>query len=192
MIGYHLLHHRMSSAFNIDHTFGIDLRTHIIIFFCHIRKSSIYIQLCHRLGGLLDPKYLGRNVIPHLTEQFILQCGQLLLCSKDRLFQFFQLRSNIAFCIGQSLLADIILRHQILVGIRHFQIITEDLVELDLHVFDSGPLTLFGLYLGQPGFSFCLGSPVSIHILIVAIPDHISFPDGDRRFLLNGLLHQII
>ena len=26
----------------------------------------------------------------------------------------------------------------------------------------------------------------------IAIPDHIPFPDGDRRFLLNGLLHQII
>ena len=44
---------------------------------------------------------------------------RLLLCSKDRLFQFFQLRSNIAFCIGQGLLADIILRHQILVAVSY-------------------------------------------------------------------------
>ena len=52
-----------------------------------------------------------------------------------------QLRRGIALCVGQGLLADIVLWHQVLIGIGDFKIIAEDLVVFDFQVLDARPLS---------------------------------------------------
>ena len=54
----------------------------------------------------------------------------------------FQLRGDEALRIGQGLLADVVLRHQMQVRPGDLQIIAEDVVVGDLEGLDAGPLSL--------------------------------------------------
>ena len=177
---------------DVDDPSGVDLRAYIIVFVRHKGKAREYVQFCHCLRGLLDPQDLGGDPVPDIREQLVFQSRQLLLRSKDRILQFLQFRRNIALRVGQRLFADIILRHQILVGIGHLQIIAEDFIIFDPEILDAGPLPLFGLDLGQPGLSLGPGGAEPVHILMVTVPNHISLPDRNGRLLLDGTVDQFI
>ena len=86
---YHLFHNRMTAVFNIYHTCCICLRTYKMISFRNQGKRSKHIQCSHCLGSLLDPHNFFPDCISHITEQFIFQSIQLILCPKDQVFQFF-------------------------------------------------------------------------------------------------------
>ena len=86
---YHLFHNRMTAVFNIYHTDCICLRTYKMISFRNQGKRSKHIQRSHCLGSLLDPHNFFPDCISHITEQFIFQSIQLILCPKDQVFQFF-------------------------------------------------------------------------------------------------------
>ena len=70
--GKHLLHHWVSSALNINDSLFIDCRADIVISLRHKGKAAEYIQLCHSLGGLLDPLHLPGHGIPDPAEYIIL------------------------------------------------------------------------------------------------------------------------
>ena len=182
----------MTAVPDIDQPPAVHFRTHIMIFIRHKGKACEYIQLCHRLCRLLDTQNLRGNLIADTGKKLIFQRRQLLLRTKDRVLQFLQFRRNITLGIGQRLLADIVRRHQILIGIGHFQIISEYFIEFDPEIFDAGPLPLLRFNLRQPGFPLGSGGAEPVHILMITVPDHISLPDRNGRILLNGTVDQLI
>ena len=77
---------------------------------------------------LLDRSGLCPDLISHLIEYLLLQGGRPFLGGQDFGFHLFQFRGDEALCIGQSLLADVILRNQMQIRPRDLQIVAEDII----------------------------------------------------------------
>ena len=139
---------------------------------------------------LLNSQNLIRNFPTHLDVKVIFQRCQLILRSKDRLLQLLQLRRNITLRICQRLFACIVIRYHILIGICHFQIISEHFIILDLHRFDAGLFPFLGLQLCQPGLALGLRMSEPVNLLIVSFLDKAAVTDADRRFVHNRCIHK--
>ena len=50
IIGDHLFHHRMTAVFDIDLSFRVHLRPHIMVALRHMRERGEYVQLCNGAG----------------------------------------------------------------------------------------------------------------------------------------------
>ena len=182
----HLLHHRMTSVPDIDHTVFIDLRPYIIVSLGHESKGSKYVQGGHRLGSTLDPCDFSPHFVPDVTEQLILQRIEPVLRAKDQILQLFQLLGDISFRIGERLLAHIIFRYKILKGIGNFQRIAENTVIFDLQVLNTCPLFLSRFQFGKPFLAVCAGTAEFIHILVISLPDDTALSLNHRRFVHDG------
>ncbi len=79
-----------------------------------------------------------------LRIKFVLKIALILLGIEDLGFVLFEIGRYVALGIGESLLANIIGRHQSLIGIGHFDVIAESLIEVDFQALDAGAL-LFAL-----------------------------------------------
>ena len=176
----------MTAALNVDNTFVIHLRTHKTAALRHKSKGSKHIYLSHGLCRPLNPKNLGCDCLPKLYKEAVFQGGKLFLRAQDGVLQLLKLRRNVALRIGQGLLAHIVIRHHILVGISHLQVIAEYLVEFDSQVLDACLFPLLCLHLCQPALALRLGLPIAVHVLVAAVPDNIAVPDGNRRVLPDG------
>ena len=128
----HLLHHRMTAVLDIDDALPVDLGPYIMVPLRHQSQCGKYIQLRDSPGRPLDPLHLPGNSIPDRAVQLIFQGIQLVLRPQDGILQIFELRRDIPLRVGKGLLAREIVRHHVLVGIGHLQIITEYLVVFDL------------------------------------------------------------
>ena len=142
IVGDHFFHHRMSARPDVNESFLVDGRTHIIFPLRHQGKGRVHVQSGDGPGRFLDPQHFPADLIPHVGKEIVFQRKQLILGTQDHVFQLLELRGNVAFRVGQRLLAHIVVRHQILIGIGHFQIIAEHLVVFDTEVLDAGALPL--------------------------------------------------
>ena len=180
----------MPAVFDINNAFFVDIRADITVAFRHQRQGGKCIQPRHCLCRALNPVHLRCNLIPDAAVQLIFQSIQFVFCSENHILQLFQLRSNIAFRIGQRLFSCIVIRHHRLVGIGHFQIIAEHLVIFYFQIFDSCFFPLFIFQFCQPVFSVGLGSSELVDLLIIAVPDNISLFHGNGRFVPDRAFQQ--
>ena len=151
----HFLNNRMSSAFDIDRSVLIDLRTAVIILTCDQSERNEDIDLRDCLGSLLDSGYVCSNLITDFSEQIVFEIHKPVLRSKNGILQFLEFRRNVSLRIRQCLLSHIIIRHQILKGIRYFQIIPEYFVIFNTQILDSGLLFFRRLEICQPLLTVC-------------------------------------
>ena len=163
-----------------------------MISFRNQRQGRKHIQFCHCFCCSLNTLNFQSDRITYFAEQIILQCLKLVLCIQNCVFQFFKLRRSISFCIGKGLLADVILRNQILIRIGHFKIIAEYLVIFNLKIFDTGSFSVLLFQFCKPLLSITLGTAQHINSLIKTILNHTAFSDGNRRFLYNCIQNQLI
>ena len=104
----------------------------------------------------LNPFHLRCQIFPDFHIKFILQRTELFFRPENGPGQFRQFFCGIPFRIGKGLPTDIIIRHQILVGVGHFNIIAKDFIVPDPEILDAGLLSFPLFKLCQPGLSFCL------------------------------------
>ena len=94
-----------------------------------------------------------------------------------------ELLGNIALAVGQGLLADVGLRHLVIVGLRDFNVIPKDFVEADLQRLDAGLLFLRCLQLGDDALGVGEDLPQLVHVLVVPGPDDAPLPHGEGRLV---------
>ena len=153
----HLFYDGMTAFFDIDDTFFVQRRPHIMIPFRNIGKCGADIQFGNRSRRFLNPFNLSGNRFPDFTENIVFQRIQLVFCVQNRVFQFFQARCRVTFCIGKRLFPDIIIRDHIFIGICHFKIVAEYFVIFDAQVFNAGALFVLVFQRGEPVFPFRFG-----------------------------------
>ena len=69
---------------------------------------------------------------------------------RNFLLVFFELWGDVALGVLDGLLADVVGRDLVAVGVGDFEVVAEHRVEPDLDVRDAGALALGGLVLGRP------------------------------------------
>ena len=111
----------------------------------HLRvaKTAVLLVLCGFVLGPLSVAWL-RDWTPMSSFHALLGGGE------NGGFARLELIRDIAFAIGEGLLALIVGRHQMGIGFAHFDIIAEDIVETDLERVDARSLALAGLQAGNP------------------------------------------
>ena len=121
----------MAASLNIDHLRIIHIRTDITITFSYLGKREQTVQTTDQVRIHLD----RRNIFGKTKHQFVKETGfqrkYLLFRSQYLFFVFFQFFGNITFGIHQSLFAYPSGRDFVLVGVTHFDIIPENIVETD-------------------------------------------------------------
>ena len=114
---------------------------------------------------------LGGDLLPQRREELILQGHHPVRGGEDLVFQVLQLLGDVPLPVHQGLLADVGVRHLVLEGVGHLDVIAEDLVVADLQGPDAGALLLLGLDLRQDALAAVHDVPQAVHLLVVAVPD---------------------
>ena len=84
------------------------------------------------------------------TKRSSSSCFQLVLGGENLLFVLFELRRDVPLGVFERLLADVVRRDFLAMGVRDFEVVAEHRIEADLHARDAGPLAFGGLILGHP------------------------------------------
>ena len=101
------------------------------------------------------------------------------------MLQILQFLRDIAFAVHQRLLADVGVRHLILEGVGHLDIVPEHLVIADLQGADAGLFLFGGLHADDDTLAAVEDGAQAIHLAVEAVPDQLALPNGERR-----LIHQ--
>ena len=187
-----LLYHRVTAALNINAAAHIYLRTAVALPHRHLGQGGQNIQPGQKLCRGLDTLQVFRNRAAHSAEKLVFQRHRAILGTQHPCLQFFQLLGDIAFGIGQRLLADIFRRH--LVGILpcDLYVVAKHPVVPNLQRFDAGLFFLAGLNAGNDALAVSHIGAQLIQLGIKARTDHAALPHGKRRIFHNGGSNQLL
>ena len=184
-------HHWVAAVLQVQLAADIDHRPGVVVLHGNHRERAKHVQHGHCLGGGLHPGKLVRHMLAHLLEQLALQRNGLVVCPQNAVFQFFQLLGDVPLPIGQGLLADVVLRHLVLVAVGHLDVVAEHPVVACFQLGDAGAFPLPGLHGGNQ-------LPASVHVPlhlvqlgVVALPDDSSLPDGEGRVVHDGGIDEL-
>ena len=145
-----LLQHRMAAVANLHHAFVGDLRTAIIVQARGLGEGREHIELRQRRGGLLDFRQLAEHLLAHALEEFVFELHAAFLRAKDFALHLLQLRRDETFAVGNGLLADVMRRHFVEIGLGDLDVVTEDGIEAHLERRDAGARDFVRLQFGNP------------------------------------------
>ena len=107
------------------------------------------------------------------------------------MLQVLQLLGNIALAVDQGLLADIGIRHLVLEGVGHLDVVSEYLVVSDLQGADAGFLLFGGLHGGDDALAAMEDAPQAVHLRVEALPDELPLPDGEGGIVAQGAADEV-
>ena len=99
---------------------------------------------------MLNARNLRGKELSDFDKQPLFQPNRLFLCAEHGFLNFMQFRRHIAFTVGQRLLSCVAIRHLLIVGLRHFNVVAEHAIILNFEILDARQLSLFGLQIGNP------------------------------------------
>ncbi len=128
--------------------------------------------------------FLGSN--HQIIKELAFECTDFFLCIQNLGFQFFEIIGDIAFTIGEGLLAHPIVRNQPLVFILvgYLQKVSENIIIANLQAGDSGFFGFFLLQIDQNLFGVLNNISVLIEFFIIARLDYIAFRQNRWSFIL--------
>ena len=136
-----------------------------------VGEAGQNIEFRQHRGGLADAPRLGGHLAPDGEEQVALEGLASFLGVQDLGFQFFQLRRGEPFGVHQRLLALVVRRSKVQIGLRDLDVVAEDAVEADLERGDAGALAFAGFDLGQQLFAVLAEVAEFVELGVVARPD---------------------
>ena len=185
------LHHRMPSVHNGNLPAQGDLRAAVAPLDSHGGERAQRIRRGHGGGSLLHPGRLLGEVFPQLGENLVFQSGEPVLGGEHLVFQLLQLLGDVAFAVGQGLLADVVGGNLVHEGFGYLNIITKYPVEAHLQGADAGFLPLRGLD-GRDGAGATLHDvPEPVGFRAGAPADDAALPDGQGRIVHQGVLDPV-
>ena len=134
----------VTSLANVDGIRIVDHRTVIVVRHGNFSKRTQHVQGRNQLGIRLQ----GTDISSRFLQKRIVKGGldfqNFILRPQDFILILFQLGRNITLAVYEGLLANPRVRRLVLVGFRHFDVITEHIVEPD---FQGGNTRLFNFAL---------------------------------------------
>ena len=103
----------------------------VVVFRSDLRQRSQYIQLGNGIGGALDTIQLCTDAFQQLVKQAALQRDEPLVRAKNLAFQFLQFLRDVPLAGGKGLLADVSLRHKVLIGVAYLNKVAKHMVIAD-------------------------------------------------------------
>ena len=79
----------MTAVFDVDQSFFVDFRLHVVIPHGHCGQGGKDINARDRFRSALDPQDLRSDLIAHIAEQIVFQSVQAVLRAHDDVFQLF-------------------------------------------------------------------------------------------------------
>ena len=183
----HPLHHRMPALFDLNDPGFIHIGAAVVVPHRHGGKGRQGVGLRHGGGGFLDTGRGGGDFLPQRREQLIFQCHYPLRGGQDLMLQVFQLLGDVPLAVHQGLLTDVCLRHLVLEGVGHLDIVSKHLVVADFQRPDAGGLFFLGLHLRHDALAALEDVPQAVHLFVEAVPDETALPDGERRLVADGI-----
>ncbi len=147
-----------------------------------VRERSQHVDLGQRQRGLTDSLRLGRDCSAQLGEQAALDLDDLFLRVENLGFVLFQFGRGEALRAYQSLFAFVILRDQVQIRLRYFDVVTEDGIELYFERTDPRAPAFPLLDLRQHLLAVAGEFAQLVQIAIYAWCDHAAVGEGQRRF----------
>ena len=177
----------------LDDQFAIlgKLGTLVVALGGKVGEAGQHIQFRQHRRCLADAPRLVRHQAPGGEEQVALEGVASLLRVKDLRFQFLQLRRGEPFGIHERLLAFVIRRSKVQIGLRDFDVIAEDTVEADFQRRDAGAFALAGFDLGQQLFAVLAQAAEFVELRIVAGPDQPTLAEKHRGLGMDRFLEQL-
>ena len=127
-----VLHHRVPSRRDLQHTVLRELRADVAVAGRRLRETAEEVHLRHRRRRLQDARRLVGDLTAHLPEDGALQLLQPLLSVQDQRLELLQFRRDVPLGVHQRLPPDVLLRHPRQVRVGHLQVVAEDPVVADL------------------------------------------------------------
>ena len=108
-----------------------------MVLLCRLGSTEQTVQMGNDIGILLHlgNELLGSNHQVH--EKLLFQREYFVLCTQYLFFVFLQLLGDVALSLCQRLLAHPLLRHLVLIGVAHLQVVAEDIVIAYLQRIDA-------------------------------------------------------
>ncbi len=137
-----LLDHRMPAGRDAHLAIGRKRRPRVAVLRRHLgqRRRDIQFRDGRRRG--FDPLRMARGQLPHFREDPLLQREDLLFGVQHLALVILQLRRGEALRVHQRLLALVIRRREMQIGVRDLDVIAEDVVEPDLQRLNAGARAL--------------------------------------------------
>ncbi len=102
-----------------------------------VRQRRESVELRHAVADSLESIELPPDLGPNLLEQPALEREDLLFRARHPLLPLLELGREVALGVRERLLAHVVLRDPVEVGLRHLEVVTEHLVVADLQGGDS-------------------------------------------------------
>ena len=177
----HLLHHRVTPLGDGQHIAVVHHGAAVVVFRSHLRQRSQHIQLGNGVGGALDTIQLCTDAFQQFVKQAAFQRDEPLVCAKDLAFQLLQLLCDVTLAGGEGLLADVGLRHKVLVGVAYLNKVAKHMVIADLQLRDAGLLPQTGFQLRQHALGVIADGAQLIHLGMVTLGDDAAILEGGGR-----------
>ena len=174
----HLLHHGVTSLGDGQHIAVVHHGAAVVVFRSDLRQRRQYIQLGNGIGGALDTIQLGTDAFQQFVKQAAFQRDKTLVCAKDLAFQLLQLLCDVPLAGGEGLLADIGLRHKVLVGVAHLDEVAEHMVIADLQLWDACLLPQAGFQLCQHALGVVADGAQLVHLGMVTLGNDAAILEG--------------
>ena len=156
-------------------------RPHVVVAAGYLGQGDQAVDLRQRAGQLQEPRGLLRSLRPQPLEQLLFERELAALGAEDLLFQRLQFVGDIALGIGQRLPAHVVVGNPMLLGLPHFEVVTEDPVVADLERRDAGRLAFLSFETGDVPLAVPRQRPEPIQLRVDASGDHAALGQGSGR-----------
>ncbi len=181
----------MAAVADLQHAFVSDHRAAVAVQARRLGERRQHIQLRQRGGGLLDFGQLTEHLLAHALEQFVFQFHAAFLRAEDFAFHLLQFRRDVAFAVGDGLLADVMRRYLVEIRPGDFDVVAENGIEPDFQRCDAGAPDFVRLQFRNPVLAAALGYAQFVERGIETVADHAAFFHGKRRVIHDGARNQL-
>ena len=150
----------------------------VVVFRSDLRQRSQYIQLGNGIGGALDTIQLCTDAFQQFVKQAAFQRDEPLVCAKDLAFQLLQLLCDVTLAGGEGLLANVGLRHKVLVGVAYLNKVAKHMVIADFQLWNAGLLPQTGFQLCQNTLGVIADGAQLVHLGVVALGNNAAILEG--------------
>ena len=178
--------HRVAAVHDVQGRLVDQHRTAVAVPRREIGQTRQHIEMGKRRGGDLQAPSGRMYRLTQCDEQLVLQCLGLLVGRQHLLFVLLQLRRDIAFRVLECLLANVAVRHVLLLRGGDFDVVAKDLVIAHLQFGNAGPRDFPSLVLGHPLFSAGRQFAKVVQFGVIAGADDPTFLDSQRAFVDQG------
>ena len=186
----HAFDHRVPSGADVQDRGIRDFWLHVPVHGGDLRQGGQDVDVGNSIRGTQQRGGVGRDAVPDLAKQGVLELGDPLLGPQDGRLPFLHRFGDEPLCPDQCLLPDVVRGSPVQIGLTDLNVVPKHFVEPNLQGFDPGARPFVGFQAGNPGLAVRGGMPERIQLRTVAITNHAALLDGEGRLADNSRINE--